>query len=403
MVVKKCISKLLSASLIISSFALVAPVSVKAAEATISDSLVLEVGESAKIVCTPKKLVKKIKWKSTDKTIATVNKKGKVTGKSEGSTTIVASVKKKEMTCAVTVKKKELDISNLFPIVPKETCEAEDVYLVEREKFPTTDDWDTARLSGEISDYEKYFTINRDDYYVANENQGELVKIEYSSKIYESPREAYVYLPYGYDETKTYPVVYVLHGIGCDGTQWTSMGATRALDNMIARGETSPVIAVFPSVVPDGGLKTGGVTPENIVPFTNFEREFIYDLEPYMYENYSVSHDKKYTGICGLSMGGMEALCTGFTLQGYFNYIGSFSAAPTLNLDLLKINDKADTPELVMLCSGTADSTVQDNPKTYHETLSKNGVDHIWYQYPNGGHSPNVWENGFVNFMKMSF
>ena len=56
-----------------------------------------------------------------------------------------------------------------------------------------------------------------------------------------------------------------------------------------------------------------------------------------------------------------------------------------------------------MLCSGDADGTVGDNPRNYHLELEKNGVDHIWYQYPSGGHSPEVWKNGLVNFMKRIF
>lgn len=195
----------------------------------------------------------------------------------------------------------------------------------------------------------------------------------------------------------------MLHGIGCDGNQWVSMNVGGILDSLYSRKEAAPVIAVFPSIIPPDGLDKKTLSQKNIKAFTDFEAEFSTDLKPYIYKNYAVSKDKKYTAICGLSMGGMEALCTGFTLKGQFNYIGSFSAAPTLNQSLLKIENKKDTPALVMLCSGDADGTVGDNPKNYHLELEKNGVDHIWYQYPSGGHSPEVWKNGLVNFMKRIF
>lgn len=47
---------------------------------------------------------KKVTWKSADKTVATVSKKGKVTAVSDGKTTITAKVDKKTYTCKVVVK-----------------------------------------------------------------------------------------------------------------------------------------------------------------------------------------------------------------------------------------------------------------------------------------------------------
>ncbi|MBR6165015.1 MAG: Ig domain-containing protein [Clostridia bacterium] len=47
---------------------------------------------------------KKITWKSSDKTVATVDKNGKVKGKKAGTATITAKVSGKKYTCKVTVK-----------------------------------------------------------------------------------------------------------------------------------------------------------------------------------------------------------------------------------------------------------------------------------------------------------
>lgn len=47
----------------------------------------------------------KVKWSSSDKKVAAVNKKGLVTGKKEGTATITARVGKKKLTCKLTVKK----------------------------------------------------------------------------------------------------------------------------------------------------------------------------------------------------------------------------------------------------------------------------------------------------------
>lgn len=52
---------------------------------------------------------KTVTWSSSDKNVATVSKKGKVTGKSTGKATITAKVGKKKYKCSVTVKKPSIN------------------------------------------------------------------------------------------------------------------------------------------------------------------------------------------------------------------------------------------------------------------------------------------------------
>ena len=389
----------------------------------IPSSIKVTVGKTKKISVKNSKIRNKIKWSSDNKKIAIVSKNGVVSGKKAGKTKITAKYKNIKYTCKVEVvkaKKQETDKKPSVTAAPEPTVtpterpyfeifipeSKEDKGPVETRKpvqANVDSDWEEAKVSGSLEAYKKYFETDMDLYLEDDVPHGTVSKIEYPSKVYDMDREAYVYLPPNYDKEKTYPVVYMIHGIGCDCGQWVSMNAADILDNLYQRGEAAPVIAVFPSVIPADGIDKTTLSQTNIQAFTDFEAEFIYDLEPYIRENYAVSLNRKYTAICGLSMGGMEALCTGFTLKGHFNYIGSFSAAPTLDKSLLKIENPEDTPELVMLCSGDADGTVGDNPRDYHLELTKNGVDHIWYQYPGGGHSPEVWRNGLVNFMKRIF
>lgn len=47
---------------------------------------------------------KRAKWSSTDRSVVTVNKKGKVTGRKEGTATVTAKISRKKYTCRVTVK-----------------------------------------------------------------------------------------------------------------------------------------------------------------------------------------------------------------------------------------------------------------------------------------------------------
>ena len=55
---------------------------------------------------------KKVKWKSSKKSVATVNAKGKVTGKKAGKAVVTAKVKGKTLKCKVTVTKKQATKKN---------------------------------------------------------------------------------------------------------------------------------------------------------------------------------------------------------------------------------------------------------------------------------------------------
>lgn len=267
----------------------------------------------------------------------------------------------------------------------------------------TSEDWDTASTSGSLAAFEEYFNIDVSPYKKKNEQAGKTDEISYHSEVVGADRQAYVYTPYNYNPENEYPVLYLIHGIGCDGGQWVSMGAANIFDNMIANGEIAPFVAVFPSVIPAEGIDPNTLSDTNIKAFTDFVKEYETDLAPYIKANYSVSDKRENTAVCGLSMGGMEALCLGFSKLEDFNFIGSFSAAPTLDTNLLTTAGSEFTPELVLVCSGDKDSTVNDNPFNYHKKLTENDVAHIWYQHPGGGHDPNVWNLGLVNFLKRIF
>ena len=77
---------------------------------------------------------------------------------------------------------------------------------------------------------------------------GTLELIEYDSKTVGTRRKMNVYTPPGYSKDKKYPVVYLLHGIGGDETEWIRFAHPAELfDNLIADGKMVPLIAVFPN------------------------------------------------------------------------------------------------------------------------------------------------------------
>lgn len=99
----KTVKLLLSLLVIVATFTLGFEVPVHAAKVKLSKkSTTLEVGQKKTIKV--KGTTKKVTWSSSDKKIATVNSKGKITAKSEGTCKITAKVGSKKLTCKVTVK-----------------------------------------------------------------------------------------------------------------------------------------------------------------------------------------------------------------------------------------------------------------------------------------------------------
>lgn len=246
---------------------------------------------------------------------------------------------------------------------------------------------------------------------------GKLSEISYDSKTTGTVRKANIILPPDYDESKEYPVLYLLHGIGGDHNEWLGADPVTVLSNLIATGEAKEMITVIPNVrarANDEGNPSDIYTLEHYKAFDNFINDLRDDLMPYIEANYPVLTGKDNTAIAGLSMGGRETLYIGLNMADSFGYIGAFTPAPGLlpytnfgvSEDGLFTKETMTLPEgsdnFVMINAGADDGIVSIWPQTYHETLEANGVDNIFY-VTDGGHDFTVWKNGLYNFSKNIF
>ena len=83
---------------------------------------------------------------------------------------------------------------------------------------------------------------------------GKVERFEYDTFTYDEENKpmhkgAWVYLPYGYDDAKSYNVLYLLHGGNVSEDWWFKMfpETVTILDNMIAKGICDPCIIVTPT------------------------------------------------------------------------------------------------------------------------------------------------------------
>lgn len=121
------------------------------------------------------------------------------------------------------------------------------------------------------------------------------------SNILKSERKFAIYLPPDYDtSTRSYPVLYLLHGRGDDQTGWIQFGEVKRIaDQAIMEGKATPMIIVMP----DANSGERGYF-NNINEKWNYEDFFFKELMPYVEKTYRIKQDKRYRAISGLSMGG---------------------------------------------------------------------------------------------------
>ena len=82
-------------------------------------------------------------------------------------------------------------------------------------------------------------------------NYGEIEKIEYYSPTTNATRNANVYLPYGYDKSKSYPVVYLLHGMSGTYEDYRVLGARPTAQNIVYEYNRNDMILVSFTVFTD--------------------------------------------------------------------------------------------------------------------------------------------------------
>src|SRR6478736_2559848 len=121
------------------------------------------------------------------------------------------------------------------------------------------------------------------------------------SKILNMDRKYAIYLPPGYEtSTRSYPVLYLLHGGGDDQTGWVQFGEVQYIaDKALIDGISTPMIIVMP----DANTGKRGYS-NNANGTWKYEDFFFQEFMPFIEKTYRIKADKHYRAISGLSMGG---------------------------------------------------------------------------------------------------
>jgi enterochelin esterase-like enzyme len=244
------------------------------------------------------------------------------------------------------------------------------------------------------------FDVRRED--VAH---GRSEMVEYDSRTVGTRRKALVYTPPGYSPKGQYPVLYLLHGIGGDETEWQRGGAPEAiLDNLYAARKIVPMIVVMPNGRAQPNDRAEGDVFKSAPAFARFEQDLLADLIPFVESRYPVKRDRLHRALAGLSMGGGQSLNFGLGRLDTFAWVGAFSAAPNTKAPEGLVPDPADAArrlKLLWISCGDEDGLIWVSQQT-HRYLKEKNVPHVWHVEP-GGHDFAVWKNDLYLFAQRIF
>jgi enterochelin esterase family protein len=247
-----------------------------------------------------------------------------------------------------------------------------------------------------------------DWYRVQSVPHGSVTRCWYDSPTAGMQRRVTIYTPPGYEQSKkSYPVLYLLHGIGGDEEAWISRGGSTAqiMDNLIAAGKAEPMIVVMTNgniseEAAPGETSTGMLKPTMGLPTTmegSFETAFP-DVVAFVDKTFRTIKKKDSRAIAGLSMGGYHSRFISAQYPDLFGYVGLFSAAllPREGSDspIYADSDKklavqfGKNPVLYWIAIGKTDFLYQANVD-FRKMLDQKGYKYVYFE-SEGGH---IWRN----------
>lgn len=271
------------------------------------------------------------------------------------------------------------------------------------------------------------------EFYAESEYAGSVQLHEYEIPAYANGYGTYqkrfnIYLPYGYDETKPYNVLMLIHGGSGNEDSWLNtvypykdegiqMSGRTILDNMFAQGICDPCIVVCPvTEIPQC---------QGLFASTNqLKQELREYILPYIVDNYStyaanssiaaIQAARDHFALGGLSNGALFVYEGGMRYN--FDLFGSYAAfsgngEPWETVS--KLHGNSEWQKLPFNCYFTGAGTENDWQQNYtkigyeyfleHEPVRLAEGKNAWRVDVEGGHEWKVWFTDLFNCLPLLF
>ena len=228
-----------------------------------------------------------------------------------------------------------------------------------------------------------------------------------------------VFFPPGYAfERRDYPVLYMLHGVAGDSSEWEQLGLLDAADRLMADGEIDPFLIVLPDGGPNywanhaDGARWGDYVVEDVVPLV----DRLYRTRP----------EREARAIGGLSMGGEGALRLAMLNPDVFGIAAAHAPSLRTSYDQLSedlrglygeperwrtlspywlARDGDAAERLIISVDVGEDDPWLANARAFHLRLTADGIEHE-FAVLEGEHDASYWEahrDRFLRFYSQAF
>ena len=267
------------------------------------------------------------------------------------------------------------------------------------------------------------------------DRKGRVERLEYDSFTYDKNdnrpihKGAWVYLPYGYNESEKYNVLYLLHGGGFTEEWWLKMfpDTVTILDNMNEKKLCEPCIIVTPTFY--YGDEDKHTQDESRCE--NFKNELRKDLIPAVESKYSTYAEKdvseenliktrEHRAFAGLSLGSMTTYRAAFyNNYDLFSWYGPFSGCcgPFGDHDK-EVSRICETLEngygkgleldYMFCCNGDKDLAFEEHKDIMGRALQQSryleqGKNYDFFIIPGGVHDMKAWQLHLYHALQIFF
>lgn len=234
-----------------------------------------------------------------------------------------------------------------------------------------------------------------------------------ASALNNRPIQYYIPECYYKDDTTSYPVLYLFHGVNGDERSWVRDGNIQyVLDSMIENHIIKPCIVVMPNTN-SGKYIWGKGDKSTLAVFLGYFKnrrgnfkEYFQEIEFFSDSLYRISHIPSDRAIAGLSNGAMQAANLSNMYPGQYAYVGLFSPVifkgqvPVMEEEWC-INPSLPHGTTFWIGIGNGDVFRKLGLK-YAEYLRKAHIPCVVVKH-SGGHNWGVWKEDIEKFIYAAF
>lgn len=220
------------------------------------------------------------------------------------------------------------------------------------------------------------------EYVKADEFQGTAIRNSViSSKQMNRSMKYSIYLPAGYEDGESYPILYLLHGYGDENNAWLDKGNLFMIAREYEKNGGTPMIVVMPDGLTSFYINNWGS-----------------NWESYMYEELMPEVETKYKfngkrAVAGLSMGGYGTLYYWGKYSDMYSYAYAMSPAVDVSgtSQILFGKDKSKLPPLTIETGIQDQTTPLTGITEFHDYLVSEDIKHEFITR-DGGHDWSFWQ-----------